>query len=511
MAFRAITDDNTVWPEDQPQTPPAPPQPGLWTRLTTPAPGSNWSPLSIPGILGGLWAGLKDVASVPTDLYSGKMDLNDPNQAVANAGRLFNAAGTVSGVGAPFAPTGPNILMAGARRSTAAAPAIVSAANPTSDQIAAIVTRAGENAKSPWPVAPPSGRVLDESPEAYRRTQTTVPQTSIRRDLPYPQEGDTLPQGGRVAPIQAANEGIAANIAERLYEPWMRDDPMFHFYSTGPLPEELVKRGILDPEAANKFLYDWSGQVAATSPQTTTPPNLRNAMWLLFNRAKGTPITSETMAANAGRPGFSPSGNVGGYGMMGSHADAASQFFTGDENVNTATKTSLFRRSVGGNTADPVVDMHDIRKTLWEYDQLHPGQLPRQWFTSPAEYDAYRANGGFREGQPLKGLFKESLEGTSRGGVERKIEYGPMADPLYRAGELLGAPPGMLQSGGWFGYGGQTGLRSPPNTLIQLLNNQLYDSARAAGVSPERMLDWMARKVSPLSQNDQGPQQTQIG
>ena len=183
-----------------------------------------------------------------------------------------------------------------------------------------------------------------------------------------------------------------------------------------------------------------------------------------------------------------------------------------------------------GNLASPTVDTHDIRSTLYQFDQLHPGEIPRKWFTSDAAYQTYRAHGfpsgtdvapetGVdlstirHEGEIPPGAINDSLAGSTTGGVKRQIEFGPMTTPVYDASRLLNTEPARVQAGKWFSYGPNTGLRSPVRSLTQLLNDQLYDTARTIGVPPERVLEWWARKLIPLTQNEPqpGPAQTQIG
>ena len=53
--------------------------------------------------------------------------------------------------------------------------------------------------------------------------------------------------------------------------------PRLNFYNTGPIYEKLISMGI-DP---TQIMREWGGQMAATSPRTQTPPNLRNAGILL--------------------------------------------------------------------------------------------------------------------------------------------------------------------------------------------------------------------------------------
>ena len=87
-----------------------------------------------------------------------------------------------------------------------------------------------------------------------------------------------------------------------------------------------------------------------------------------------------------------------------------------------------------------------------------------------------------------------------------------MTDPIYGAAEHLGIQPAQAQGGGWFSYGDVTGLRSPVRSMTQLLNDQLYDTARTLGISPERVLEWWSKKLIPLTQNEgQTPGQSQVG
>jgi hypothetical protein len=232
---------------------------------------------------------------------------------------------------------------------------------------------------------------------------------------------------------------------------------------------------------------------------------LRNASQLLYRRGSPEgPMTEEE---------FNQVGNPPGYSLMGKQIASAERFGSGTANINSAPKQYLFDRSVQGNMADPVIDTHNIRGTLYQYDQLNPGQVPRGWFTSDEAYGRYRANGGFGP-QIAPGDIDDSLANLVRQGVKKQVEFGPMTGPWYEAGKQLGVQPGQAQSGGWFGYGGVTGLRSPVRTLSQLLGDQLYDTSRAVGTDPNRILDWWSQKKIPLTQNDQQqPQdtQTQIG
>lgn len=135
-----ITDDNTVWPEDQPAQAPPSPQPSLWTRLTTPAPGSNWSPLSIPGVLSSLWRSAVSGATLPGQVAQGQVSMNDPGVI----GRVMDMTGLVAGggLGLGDAPAGSVGMFAGRRAATADLSAL-DAAKRIKDTPASVLDQTG--------------------------------------------------------------------------------------------------------------------------------------------------------------------------------------------------------------------------------------------------------------------------------------------------------------------------------------------------------------------------------
>ena len=464
---QVLTDDNTVWPEDQTPPPNSPP-----------AQGFQWSPLSLPGILGNLWNTAKSGATVTGDVLTGKQDMGDPSFS-QRMGDMASTALMLPSLASPEA----GALNAGVRR-------------PTAAQVAAIQSRAADLRRGAWPQTDTTTMF---SPEDFGATTTTIPQNSVRDVIPAPSEDYPL-SSPRTNQISENSDAISSAIAERLY-PWVRNqDSRLQFYDTGPIYDTLIKQGI-DPAT---IMPEWAGQVAATSPRTQTPTNLRNASYLLYRRGQGDPFTEAQ---------FERFGNPPGYAFMGKQLASAERFGAGEQNPLTAPKQFTFDQNVQGNLASPTIDTHNIRGSIYQYDQLNPGALHPDWFTSPEAYAQYRANGGFPAGGLIpRSWIDDSLANVTRGGVKKQIEYGPMTTPWYDAAQKLGIAPAQAQAGGWFNYGDVTGLRSPVRSLTQLFGDQIYDSARAAGVSPERVLDWWSKKLSPLSQNDQAqPQQTQIG
>jgi hypothetical protein len=470
----ALTDDGSAWPQAGQGAPPAPQSQG----------GGYWW----PEILKHLWNAARSGATLPGDVATGKTTMADP--ATQNrVGDMTQLVTELSGLGT--APEG--ALTAGAARR---APAVITRANPTSDDIAAIKASVAQTKSAPWPTA--QNPMFDTSPEALARNNDVVPQTSYRDQLPAPwSDTKQMPLGGRAQQIIDARAPLADKIASDL-QPLTDPSNPFHrltqFYSTSPILEQLQKQGVLDPDEATQFMRDWAGQGAATSPRTATPQNMRNSSNLLWRRASGDPVPSEA-------EGWTPAMNEPGFPMMGMHVNLADQFARGVENINTNPKPTMFREGWSGNQADVTADTHNIRSTLYNYDQLNPGQLHPSWFTKQG-YQDYQSAGGFKPGQQLDvGAIKDTLEGSTKGGVYKQTEYGPMADPWYDAAQKLGITPAAGQAAGWFNYGPITGLKSPPKILPDLLNDQLEHTSRVLGVAPQKVLDWWGKRKIPLAQN----------
>jgi hypothetical protein len=298
--------------------------------------------------------------------------------------------------------------------------------------------------------------------------------------------GEKLPGTGRVVPFIENADAIGSLMAERLQPLVQAQSPLLKFYSTGPVIRGLERYGEA-PQGPVQFMRDWAGQGAATSPRTKTPPNLRNASFLLYERARGNPMT---------RARFDVEGNEPGYSMMGMHVDLANAFAHGTENPLVNPKPTTFRENWAGNLLDVTGDTHVIRGGLHYLDKLYPGELPPGWFTNAAAYDLYRSKG--LQAVPPGGI-KDTLDGRTVAKAFRQAEYLPITEPTYRAAQQLGIAPAEVQSGGWFSLGDLTNLRSPPKTIPHLLNDQIEATARAASVSNETALNWWSRGLIPLA------------
>lgn len=467
--------------------PPAPEQPGIVER-------------SLPKVYDPMQQQQQDVAKAAinltpigsiADMYDAYKDTNYPGMAAAAATMLPIPGAKGAGVAAKAVEKG----VAGFAPK---APAILSRAEPTMADIAAIRARAQEvkldpstgswSPRGPWPTA--EREVFSTAPEAYAETTKLVPQTSIKGRLPGPLPGEDLPNAGRAEQIVANTGAISDRIAERLYPLVERQDPLLKFYHTAPVIRGLGQHADMSLAEANTLMRNWAGQGAATSPRTSTPPNLRNTSSLMYERAQDNPFTLER---------FKKEGNIPGYGMMGMHVQLGEKFANDTVNPWKNPKPFTFRENWSGNLADVTGDTHNIRATLFEMDNAHPGQLHPSFFHGGEKGDAYKKykSEGFRSLDP--GDINDSLGSTTVKKIERQSEYLPMVEPWYQAAQKLGIHPAEAQSGGWFNYGKVTGLSSPPKTIVNLLNDQVADTARTLGVSPEKVVNWWARGKIPLA------------
>jgi hypothetical protein len=364
-------------------------------------------------------------------------------------------------------------------------------------------------AKNPARYPPAKEPVFDTSGDVTAKTRELVPQQSIREQLPQRPDMSDLPLGGRIKQITDNEDAISHLLAQDLSR--VKGEPL-PFYATGPVIEGLADKAELGVEGANKFMRDWSGFGAATSPRTKTPPNLRNAGFLMYRDAIGDPLTPERQLADqaAGRWGFDKKGkpllNQPGFPMMGMHTTLADEFSRGVADPLKNSKPFTFRENWAGNMEDVTADTHNIRKILDAYDRLFPGSLQREWFNNEEAFQHYKNGGGFpKEGELPIGDIEDSLGTKQIGGRKTQVEYPLIQRPTELAAQRLGIQPAQAQERLWFEGGPRTGLQSPPMTIPDLLNAQIEATAKATGLAPEQILKLWGQRGIPLASNEPDP------
>lgn len=333
------------------------------------------------------------------------------------------------------------------------------------------------------PIGP---QFFDTSQKAYEETLTRVPQEDFMHMLPQPVYGRDLPKNNRLVPILENFDDVARVYADKM-RPFVNKN-VGYFYHTAPMykkTEDLLQSDL----AANEFMDRFSKAYAGSSPRTATEQNLLNASLLNYRDLEGLDL---------GYPVLNRAGNNDvGYPMIsGMHPDLTRRLLAEEPTFLNNPKPTSFTENVRGNLQGITADTHNIRGILVSYDELFPGKIPREWFKNEDAYRMYR-EGGLTPAI-LKGGIDDSLGSQTVGGVSRQSEYGPIAEITERSANILGVPPAMGQSLGWFGLGNMTNLKSAPKTLTELTGDRLNITSQYLGEDPDRVFKMFSQGQIPL-------------
>ncbi len=360
-------------------------------------------------------------------------------------------------------------------------------------------TKAKEMEVKPAARTQPSGeQMFNTSPVAYQAGIRQADQ--IETPVPRAPEGAKLPKKQRAALLVENMDEIADIIADRA-RPSVGTNVQF-FYHLGPLIKKAEELGIPE-KTAREQAREFAMLYGATSPRTSTEPNLRSASLV---RAKDTAGVDYDEIVGPGGSGI----NEAGYPMMinpakpgqaaGMHKILIDQLReTGKIDYRTNPKPATFAENVAGNLNGVTVDTHAIRGALHVLNEIAPGQIPRQWFNSDAAYKAYLDNPSDVANYAGKGLA-DTLDGQVVDGVKQQTEYAVFADLYKKVAERLGVMPAEAQSLSWFANGQYTGLASPPKSIVELINDRVDVTAQALGKSKDVIFKaFMEGKIPLLS------------
>ena len=360
-------------------------------------------------------------------------------------------------------------------------------------------TKAKEMEVKPAARTQPSGdQMFEVSPVAYQAGVRQADQ--VETPVPRAPEGAKLPKKQRAALLVENMDRIAEIIADRA-RPGVGTNVQF-FYHLGPLIDKAKQLGIPENTARDQA-REFAMLYGATSPRTSTEPNLRSASLV---RAKDTAGVNYDEIVGPGGSGI----NEAGYPMMinpakpgqaaGMHKILIDQLReTGKIDYRTNPKPATFAENVAGNLNGVTVDTHAIRGALHVLNEIAPGKIPRQWFNSDAAYKAYLDNPSDVANYAGKGLA-DTLDGQVVDGVKQQTEYAVFSDLYKKVAERLGVMPAEAQSLSWFANGKFTGLASPPKSIVELINDRVDVTAQALGKSKDVIFKaFMEGKIPLLS------------
>lgn len=274
------------------------------------------------------------------------------------------------------------------------------------------------------------------------------------------------------------------------------------FSNMRPLYDRLVTSLGFTPQEALDRTQQEARRLAGTSPRSNTVTNQRSAALVGHQQVLLPPGAS---LADAVR---SATGPGSGFRIIyGQHPSLSEAMLRGDASLARAPKTGSYARSLSGDFSAVPVDVHNFRAQNMIFNDLHPGQLPREAFRTAADYERYRA--AYRSGpngSPPLGMDDQELRRAMvTAPPVRHVDGQALRDTylIYNDGtsefaRRAGITPTEAQGLMWVLYGGRTGLASPARTATRILDDRISVTAQATGLSPLDVLSLYARYPIPL-------------
>lgn len=273
------------------------------------------------------------------------------------------------------------------------------------------------------------------------------------------------------------------------------------FSNLRPFYDRLIGLGFT-PQAALDRTQQEARRLAATSPRSDTVTNLRSGALLGHQQVLLPPGAS---LAGAVRSATGP--GSGFHILYGQHPQLFEAMLRGDASLARAPKTGSYARSLSGDFSAVPVDVHNFRAQNMIFNDLHPGQLPREAFRTRAGYERYLAahrpgpNGSPPLGmddQDLRQLMVTAPPVRHVDGQALRDTYLIYNDGTSEFARRAGITPTEAQGLMWVHYGGRTGLASPARTATQILDDRISVTAQDRGLSPLEVLSLYARNRIPL-------------
>ena len=303
-----------------------------------------------------------------------------------------------------------------------------------------------------------------------------VPQTPIARYEP--------PRGPSARLADAVDDrrvkqGVSKGIDQGLREGghfWYNNDPLLAAYM-----EHLGSSA--GPEAFRGFM----GSVAATSPSSRVPLNVRIASYYDHAMRRGDDFTKGDV------PNPPP-----GYGSKAQqlHKQNIGNLQGGTWDPLQNPKPISFRENLAGNFTPATIDTHAFRPFgLLTEDPRFLMTSTREKLPS-GEYSILTPRQDHAKG--LLSMSDARKQPTMWESVPNGNEYG-LAERFYSdLGKTKGITPAQAQAASWVGLRGLTGMQSPPVPFLAVVDDVVTDSARLMGIPPREMLRRMITAEQPL-------------
>lgn len=284
------------------------------------------------------------------------------------------------------------------------------------------------------------------------------------------------------------------------------------WYNTEPALERM--RAIMPDDEASQRYARLMDAVAATSPRSKVPDNIRTASYYNYLAEQGLPIPNKPAAGYG-----SIAQNLHRDNMRGLEA-------IGGWDIFKNPKPASFSTNLQGNQRNATIDTHNMRlPAILSQDP----EMLETTITELADSPKIGLETLMRQYPGLpKRVAKDAVTTDPKG--KTRINYKPrewvkaghismedaISDPgLWRgkpnpneygyyegwqqekAGDL-GISPAQYQASMWLGAGDTTGLGSPPEAFIDTLEARIGYTADQLGIDPEVILEQMLKGDIPL-------------
>jgi hypothetical protein len=265
-----------------------------------------------------------------------------------------------------------------------------------------------------------------------------VPQANLPRVVPpegVPQSTQNLADPKNLARV---NEAVRAGEAIGGRE----------WYNAEPLREQFVSE--LGEAEGNRSFRQYMDMVAANSPRTKVPENIRNASYYYGQIQRGDPIPKQYFSKGYWR--IDPATQAPSpYGVMPIHVQNMENAVRGDLPVLQNPKPSSFVENLAGNQQPVTIDTHNMRMlTRGRADQPNPN------------------------------------------------EYGFLEQLQQQEAAKMGMTPAQYQASMWIGGGKETGLGSPTDPFLRVFEDRVARTAERRGQSKAQVLRDFIRAQAPL-------------
>lgn len=340
------------------------------------------------------------------------------------------------------------------------------------------------------------GKMLDYSRLAVR---PDVPQTQMKRVKP--------PRGPSRRMVDALdNPNIGATIDEYVRKGQSRGG--MEWYNTDPLRRRAIDI-MGEEEGAPRFgaLMD---AVAATSPRSRVPDNIRTASYYHYLKSQGLEFPEKPL------PGY---GSVAQDLHLGNMRKLGDQGW--DELVNP--KPASFADNLKGNWNNVTVDTHNMRlPALLSEDPRFLMTSLQDKVPGGASEERLRARFPGLSDADVADALKNADKGVTIYRPQRWVESGAVdmetakKEPIFweskpkdneygyyeawqqERAKALGMEPAQYQASMWTGAADQTGLGSEAEPFMKTFEARVLYTADRLGVDPEVILDSVLKGDMPL-------------